>query len=316
MTMWGADPEELDSLGSTFGQAATMLEDIGSALRAALGSTSWMGSDAEAFQSDWQHIHSPMVNSVTGSLRDLAAKLGMEASQQRQASSDDGARGGASVGGSSGVARLVGDVRKLTASHSGTVTRGGTRGSVVTVPTQGTIDGVQYRGSLSAYEEGHSVATASGAMSLSHGLTGSAAAGAGAISGVTISRMVGSSGFGASAQGSVDTTAEVNAEATGSLGLSGLRAGASAGAFVGDQVQGSVTEGLGPIGGTETAGVQDGIGATVHIDAQVTASDVQFSIGGSAALGVGVTGGVSIKVDPQQVAHDVEHVATSVENWL
>jgi hypothetical protein len=128
--------------------------------------------------------------------------------------------------------------------------------------------------------------------------------------------MVGSSGFGASAQGSVDTTAEVNAEATGSLGLSGLRAGASAGAFVGDQVQGSVTEGLGPIGGTETAGVQDGIGATVHIDAQVTASDVQFSIGGSAALGVGVTGGVSIKVDPQQVAHDVEHVATSVENWL
>jgi hypothetical protein len=96
--MWGADPDELNRLAASFGTGAATFEQIGSSLGASLQSTTWTGTDADTFRSDWSHVHLPALSAVVGVLRDLVSLLHKEAAQQQSASAADGSAG-LSVGG-------------------------------------------------------------------------------------------------------------------------------------------------------------------------------------------------------------------------
>jgi uncharacterized protein YukE len=86
MSMWGADTDELNHLSSSFRSGAGTLEEIGTSLTAHLQSTSWAGTDADTFISDWSHVHVPVLSGVANALRDLVTVLEQQAAQQTAAS--------------------------------------------------------------------------------------------------------------------------------------------------------------------------------------------------------------------------------------
>jgi uncharacterized protein YukE len=53
MTMYGANPEQLASLGRSLKQQITSIEGVVSAVSSALGGTTWVGPARDQFESDW-----------------------------------------------------------------------------------------------------------------------------------------------------------------------------------------------------------------------------------------------------------------------
>lgn len=53
MSMYGANPEQLASLGRSMKQQITSIEGVISTVSAALGGTTWMGPAREQFESEW-----------------------------------------------------------------------------------------------------------------------------------------------------------------------------------------------------------------------------------------------------------------------
>jgi hypothetical protein len=53
MTMYGANPEQLASLGRSLQHQITSIEGVVSAVSAALGGTTWMGPARDRFEQDW-----------------------------------------------------------------------------------------------------------------------------------------------------------------------------------------------------------------------------------------------------------------------
>jgi uncharacterized protein YukE len=53
MTMYGANPEQLNSLGHSMKQQKTAIDGVISAVSSALAGTSWEGPARQQFESDW-----------------------------------------------------------------------------------------------------------------------------------------------------------------------------------------------------------------------------------------------------------------------
>jgi uncharacterized protein YukE len=53
MTMYGANPEQLASLGRSLQHQITSIEGVVSAVSSALGGTTWMGPARDRFEEDW-----------------------------------------------------------------------------------------------------------------------------------------------------------------------------------------------------------------------------------------------------------------------
>lgn len=53
MSMYGANPEQLASLGRSLQQQITSIEHVISTVSAALGGTTWVGPARDQFESDW-----------------------------------------------------------------------------------------------------------------------------------------------------------------------------------------------------------------------------------------------------------------------
>jgi hypothetical protein len=53
MTMYGANPQQLASLGRSLKQQITSIEGVVSAVSSALGGTTWVGPARDQFESDW-----------------------------------------------------------------------------------------------------------------------------------------------------------------------------------------------------------------------------------------------------------------------
>ncbi len=53
MTMYGANPEQLASLGRSLRQQITSIEGVISAVSSALGGTTWVGPARDQFENDW-----------------------------------------------------------------------------------------------------------------------------------------------------------------------------------------------------------------------------------------------------------------------
>jgi hypothetical protein len=53
MTMYGANPEQLSSLGRSLQHQISSIEGVVSAVSGALGGTTWMGPARDRFEQDW-----------------------------------------------------------------------------------------------------------------------------------------------------------------------------------------------------------------------------------------------------------------------
>jgi len=53
MSMYGANPEQLASLGRSLKQQITSIEGVMSAVSSALSGTTWVGPARDQFESDW-----------------------------------------------------------------------------------------------------------------------------------------------------------------------------------------------------------------------------------------------------------------------
>jgi len=56
MTMYGANPDELDHLGSTLRRQIAAIDGVVAQVGAALAGTTWMGPARDRFQADWERV--------------------------------------------------------------------------------------------------------------------------------------------------------------------------------------------------------------------------------------------------------------------
>ena len=83
----GQIPDEVRLLAADFDAKATDLENVITALKSKLGSTTWVGPDRTRFEGDWDSSLSGSLRNVAGALRDAATTARGNAEQQDTASS-------------------------------------------------------------------------------------------------------------------------------------------------------------------------------------------------------------------------------------
>jgi uncharacterized protein YukE len=86
MAIWGADVEQLRTLGSKLQAGAAEIEQQRSNLSRVLDSTTWEGPDAQHFRSEWSGTHTAALNHVIQALKDAGQKATKNATEQDQAS--------------------------------------------------------------------------------------------------------------------------------------------------------------------------------------------------------------------------------------
>jgi uncharacterized protein YukE len=86
MAIWGADVEQLRTLGNKLDHGATEIESQRNKLSSALEGTDWRGPDADKFKDQWRSEHSNLLNKVADALREAGNKAKQNAEQQSQAS--------------------------------------------------------------------------------------------------------------------------------------------------------------------------------------------------------------------------------------
>lgn len=86
MVMYGADPEELDSIAGQLRVVADDLDSRAKGLTALVSSVAWFGEAAVGFLTDWTGVKIPRLYFTTEFLRNTAIDLEHQATQQRNAS--------------------------------------------------------------------------------------------------------------------------------------------------------------------------------------------------------------------------------------
>ena len=86
MALWGADVEQLRTLGTKLQHGANEIEQQKNNLNTLLNSTQWMGPDADAFKQQWSGEHMSQLTRVAESLKEASQKATRNAQQQSDAS--------------------------------------------------------------------------------------------------------------------------------------------------------------------------------------------------------------------------------------
>lgn len=86
MAIWGADVEQLRTLGTKLQAGASEIEQQRTNLSRLLDSTTWEGPDAKHFRSEWAGTHTSALNQVIQALKDAGTKATKNANEQDQAS--------------------------------------------------------------------------------------------------------------------------------------------------------------------------------------------------------------------------------------
>ncbi|PTT67170.1 WXG100 family type VII secretion target [Arthrobacter sp. HMWF013] len=86
MAIWGADVEQLRTLGTKLQNGADQIEQQRTNLARLLDSTTWEGPDAKHFRSEWHGTHTSALNQVIQALKDAGQKATQNANEQDQAS--------------------------------------------------------------------------------------------------------------------------------------------------------------------------------------------------------------------------------------
>lgn len=87
MAMLGMDPGAVRALAKQMDGAASDINNILSRISKQLGSTQWVGKDADQFRNEWNTTHVKSLRNAATSLINTATKARQEATQQEQASS-------------------------------------------------------------------------------------------------------------------------------------------------------------------------------------------------------------------------------------
>lgn len=86
MAIWGADVEQLRTLGTKLTHGASEIEQQKNNLNKILNATVWKGPDADAFRSDWSGTHMTQLTKVAEALKEAGTKATKNANEQDQAS--------------------------------------------------------------------------------------------------------------------------------------------------------------------------------------------------------------------------------------
>ena len=86
MAIWGADVEQLRTLGTKLQSGASEIEQQRTNLTRVLESTTWEGPDAQNFRSEWSGSHTSALNQVIQALKEAGQKATKNANEQDQAS--------------------------------------------------------------------------------------------------------------------------------------------------------------------------------------------------------------------------------------
>ncbi len=86
MAIWGADVEQLRTLGTKLKAGASEIEQQKNNLNKVLNSTDWKGPDADAFRSEWTGQHMTQLSKVAEALKEAGTKATKNANEQDQAS--------------------------------------------------------------------------------------------------------------------------------------------------------------------------------------------------------------------------------------
>jgi len=65
MTMYGANPEQLDALGRSLRNQIDAIEGVISVVTSALGGTTWVGPARDQFEADWNTTFRGALNRLT-----------------------------------------------------------------------------------------------------------------------------------------------------------------------------------------------------------------------------------------------------------
>jgi hypothetical protein len=86
MAIWGADVEQLRTLGSKLQHGANEIDQQRSNLTSLLNQTDWKGPDADRFKEQWNGEHTTMLNKVAEALKEAGQKAKRNAEEQSNAS--------------------------------------------------------------------------------------------------------------------------------------------------------------------------------------------------------------------------------------
>lgn len=97
-TMWGADVEAVEALGSTIRDRGDRLRGIHAEVRRIIYQVPWEGGDGAAFAAEWEGPHRARLEGVAAALLSLGDQLVRQATEQREASGERGAQQGTAFG--------------------------------------------------------------------------------------------------------------------------------------------------------------------------------------------------------------------------
>ena len=86
MAIWGADIEQLKTLGTKLQAGSSEIEKQKSTLTKVLEGTEWRGPDAEKFRSEWNGQHAAALAKVANALQEAGQQATRNANEQQQAS--------------------------------------------------------------------------------------------------------------------------------------------------------------------------------------------------------------------------------------
>lgn len=86
MAIWGQDIQQVRNLANQLNQKANDIQAILAQLTSTLGSTQWMGPDANRFRNDWSGTHTAELKKVIAGLHAASAAATKNANEQQSTS--------------------------------------------------------------------------------------------------------------------------------------------------------------------------------------------------------------------------------------
>ena len=86
MAIWGADIEQLKTLGTKLQAGSSEIEKQKNTLTRVLEGTDWKGPDADKFRSEWNGQHAAALAKVAQALEEAGKQASRNATQQEEAS--------------------------------------------------------------------------------------------------------------------------------------------------------------------------------------------------------------------------------------
>jgi len=342
----GADTRRVDAIADGLRGHSDDVQSLRSLAARAVAElrSSWSGGDFEGVAARWEQQAGPRLVDAASALSAMAASLRAHAAEQRSTSTSllrgaagstgTGVLGGAGALGNGGpvdtpvIPRaataieeldpddIVVSVRGLLAGNQDqidtvkdhvkvNITAGETRADASLVSAEGGDDNAAYEVAAAKVEAGADYSVDVDA----HGdLVGSAGVSAAAYLGYAAGKVQAGNDFAkVGAQAKALVGAEVGADASVSIGRSGVAGHLGAEAFAGaraEVVAGGTVAGVSAAAGAE---ISYGIGAHANLDGDLSATKVGVALDVGATLGIGTGVSFDVSVNPQEVIDGVGH---------